>query len=213
MHTDRSHDGCSSIKEIATVAKRKGLDGIAVTDHDLSLMEGDAMRITEELGLLVLPGIEVTTAAGHLLVINPKRELNDPALEKVVESAADDGSIIIVPHPMDPISHGMGESAALSILRFSPLVETLNASTLARYNKRAEGFAIRNALPRVGGSDAHIADAVGDAYTIVESPSCDMESVLHSISKGNTKPAGKRTSLQVSLKTVFSRLAKPLTNR
>jgi predicted metal-dependent phosphoesterase TrpH len=35
VHTDRSPDGRSSLKAIAAAAKKRGLDAIAVADHDL----------------------------------------------------------------------------------------------------------------------------------------------------------------------------------
>lgn len=206
VHTDRSHDGCSCIREIAEAAKRKGLDGFAITDHDLMLSESDALNLSCELGILVLPGVELSTPEGHLIVLNPKREFGNLPLRAVAESARQDGSTFIIPHPMDPLSHGIGFSEATFLIPYSPLIETLNASTLNRYNSRAKDFALRNSLPMVAGSDAHLAEAVGDAFTVVDSPSCDMASVLSSISIGKTAPSGRRTSVATAAKTVCTRL-------
>ncbi|MEM2125526.1 MAG: PHP domain-containing protein [Candidatus Methanosuratincola sp.] len=206
VHTDRSPDGCSSIMEVAEAAKRKGLQGLAITDHDLPLTESDALRLSSELGLLVVPGVELSTPAGHLIILNPKREFGGLSLRAVAEAARRDGSTVIIPHPMDPLSHGIGFSEASSLIPYCPLIETINASTLSRYNSRAKDFASRNSLPMVGGSDAHLADAVGDAFTVVDSPSCDMASVICSISAGKTIPSGKRTSALTAAKTVCTRL-------
>jgi len=179
---------------------------LAITDHDLVLMGSEALRLSSELGLLVIPGVELSTPAGHVIILNPKREFRDLSLRAVAESARQDGSTVIIPHPMDPLSHGIGFSEASSLLPYSPLIEVLNASTLTRYNSRAKDFALKNSLPMVAGSDAHLADAVGDAFTVVDSPSCDMASVISSISVGKTTPSGKRTSAVTAAKTVCTRL-------
>lgn len=194
------------MREVADAAKRKGLQGLAITDHDLPLKESDALRLSSELGLLVIPGVELSTPAGHLIILNPKREFGGLSLRAVAEAARRDGSTVIIPHPMDPLSHGIGFSEASSLIPYSPLIETINASTLGRYNSRAKDFASRNSLPMVAGSDAHLADAVGDAFTVVDSPSCDMASVICSISSGKTIPSGKRTSAFTAAKTVCTRL-------
>jgi len=206
VHTDRSPDGCSSIREIAETAKRKGLQGFAITDHDLILKDSDALKLSREFGLLVIPGVELSTPAGHLIILNPKRDFGDLSLRAIAECARQDGSTMVIPHPMDPLSHGIGFSEASSLIPYSPLIEVLNASTLTRYNSRAKDFALKNSLPMVAGSDAHLADAVGDAFTVVDSPSCDMESVISSISLGKTAPSGKRTSAAIAAKTVCTRL-------
>ncbi|MBC7120533.1 MAG: PHP domain-containing protein [Candidatus Methanosuratus sp.] len=206
VHTDRSPDGCSSIREIAAVAKKRGLHGLAITDHDLILNESDSQRLSGELGIMVIPGVELTTTAGHLIILNPKRRFNGLSLEGAVKTAHQEGSTVIIPHPMDPLSHGIGISEARSLIPYSPLIETLNASTLSYYNSKATSFALRNSLPMVAGSDAHLADAVGDAYTVVDSPSSDPASVILSISAGKTMPRGKRTSAVTLAKTVCTRL-------
>lgn len=213
VHTVRSPDGCSTISDIANVARSRGLHGIAVADHDLIMFEGESVRLSGELGLLVIPAVELTTDVGHLLVLNPKRDLVGFALREAAQAASKDGSPIIIPHPMDPFSHGIGENQTLSILCYSPLIEVLNASTLSRYNKKASTLASSNSLPVVGGSDAHIAEAVGDAYTVVDTPCPDLNSVLAAIANGQTRPAGGRTSINTSLKTVYARLKKYINRR
>ncbi|MDI9643614.1 MAG: PHP domain-containing protein [Candidatus Verstraetearchaeota archaeon] len=208
VHTDRSPDGCSTLLEIAAIAKLKGLHGLALTDHDIMMHEGDSMRLSRELGILVVPGVELTTEAGHLIILNPKRNLLGLSMKEAAHAASIDGSPIIIPHLMDPISHGIGEEQALSLLTYSPLIEVLNASTFSRYNHKASFFATSHSLPAVGGSDAHLADAVGDAYTVVDSPSLELGSVLAAISDGRTMPSGGRTSLATAAKTVFARFMK-----
>src|SRR5438045_2527403 len=75
-HTFFSGDGVSSPEELITAARAKGLHGLVITDHNSCeampyLVEKKLMREdgTPVDGFLVIPGVEVTTAEGHLLCI------------------------------------------------------------------------------------------------------------------------------------------------
>jgi hypothetical protein len=209
LHTDSSPDGVSTLIEMARAARLRGLDGIAVTDHDHPLSQEEAESATAETGLLVIPGVEVSTSSGHLLVLVPHRSFNrgTPFMD-VVRVAVEDGSLPIIPHPMDPLSHGVGEGVVMSSLPFHLPLEVLNASTLGRYNRRARKLAERLALSMVGGSDAHQVRSVGDAYTIVEAPQRSVHSVLEAIRVGATSACGHQTPLSTTLYVVWRRLAR-----
>ena len=199
VHTDASHDGLSSLREAADAAKRRGLDGIAITDHDHQLPANEADRLSREVNLLILPGVEVTTTSGHLLVLLPHSEfLPKSPFHEVVSKAIAEGSVAIVPHPTDPFSHGVGASFVRSLPYRLPL-EVINASTLQRYNGSAQKLATSLSVPGTGGSDAHMAIAVGDAFTVVEANSRSVDGVLDAIKSGRTSPAGGRTSLAVTV--------------
>ena len=80
IHSNYS-DGRASVVEIINAAVRRGLDGIALTDHDNMRGIPAARRYIKEqkLDLILIPGVEVTTSEGHLLVLGveepPKRKL------------------------------------------------------------------------------------------------------------------------------------------
>jgi predicted metal-dependent phosphoesterase TrpH len=75
-HSFFSGDGVSSPEQLIEAARHKGLNGFAMTDHntcdavkymlDKGLMRSDGLPVDD---FLVLPGVEVTTAEGHLLCI------------------------------------------------------------------------------------------------------------------------------------------------
>src|SRR5215470_7976206 len=89
-HSFFSGDGISSPEDLIAAARAKALNGIAITDHNTCdavnyLLEKGLMRLD---GLpvndfLVLPGVEVTTADGHLLCIGAELPYlkGKPALE------------------------------------------------------------------------------------------------------------------------------------
>ncbi len=208
VHSAASGDGCSTIEDIIAAARAKGLGGVAITDHDVQLSAQSAMDASARHSFIVIPGVEVSTDAGHLLVLLPRREFRRgmPFMEAVDQSASD-GSAVVIPHPTDPISHGVGEPAVRSASPRRVALETLNASTLTRYNRSAARLAESLSLPRVGGSDAHLAKAVGDAWTDIDigSDAPSPEAVSSAILMGRTSPSGRRTSKLVSLETVLRR--------
>src|SRR5437763_9760825 len=75
-HSFFSGDGVSSPEELIAGARAKGLHGVAITDHNTCdaityLLDNGLMRLDGQPvdNFLILPGVEVTTADGHLLCI------------------------------------------------------------------------------------------------------------------------------------------------
>jgi phosphoribosyl 1,2-cyclic phosphate 1,2-diphosphodiesterase len=59
VHTTRS-DGSYSPEEAVREAKRRGLSYLGITDHDTTEGLGEAVALGEELGVAVIPGVEVS---------------------------------------------------------------------------------------------------------------------------------------------------------
>lgn len=62
-HTQAS-DGMNQPAENVRLAKEKGLTGLAITDHDTVAGIAEALLAGKELGVDVVPGIEISTRAG-----------------------------------------------------------------------------------------------------------------------------------------------------
>ncbi len=63
------HSRCSHLDPVDLVirARRAGLDGLVITEHDALWPRDDVDRLAADHGLLLLRGIEVTTDIGHVL--------------------------------------------------------------------------------------------------------------------------------------------------
>lgn len=209
IHTDASHDGTCTPLEIAGSAKARGLDGIAITDHDRVMDCQAASALAERTGLIVIPGVEVSTAEGHLVILVPKRGIpKGTGFMEAARAAVSDGSAPFIPHPTDPLSHGVGEATVQRSLPLRLPIESLNASTATRYNRSAAALADRLSLPKLASSDAHIFKAVGDAYTLVDSADRSLQAVVDAIRAGRTSPQGGRTPLVTTLEAGWRRLFK-----
>ena len=191
-HSFFSGDGVSSPEDLIAAARAKGLHGLAITDHNTSeavtyLLEKGLMRLD---GLpvdnfLVLPGVEITTADGHLLCIGATLPyLKGKPARKVCEMIHERGGLAIPPHPYDLFRAGI----RFSTLEKLPIdaIEVFNAATtLRRYNRYAFKYAQIRGLPMIAASDAHHAAAVGTAYTILNTNDFSVKGILAQIVKSN----------------------------
>jgi predicted metal-dependent phosphoesterase TrpH len=193
VHSFFSMDGVSSPEDLIASARGAGLNAFAVTDHNTcdaveymlgrGLMREDGRPVDN---FLVIPGIEVTTAEGHLLCLGcclPATVRGKPAVE-VCALAHEAGGICVAPHPYDLFRAGIRES----VLDTLPLdgLEVFNAATtLKRHNRKAYNYAEKRALPMTAGSDAHHAAAVGVACTILDTDDFSVAGVLAALKKGS----------------------------
>src|SRR3954468_24480774 len=194
-HSFFSGDGVSSPEEIVTAARAKGLHGFALTDHNTcegvqyllqkGLMREDGQPVDD---FLILPGVEVTTAEGHLLCIgamlpNAPKLKGRPARE-ICDMIHERGGLAIPPHPYDLFRAGI----RFSVLETLPIdaIEVFNAATtLRRYNRYAFKYSQERGLPMTAASDAHHAAAVGTAYTILNTEDLSVKGILAQICKSN----------------------------
>jgi predicted metal-dependent phosphoesterase TrpH len=194
-HSFFSGDGVSSPEELIAAARAKGLHGIAITDHNTceavtyllekKLMRADGQPVDQ---FLVIPGVEVTTAEGHLLCIgatlpDPPKLKGRPARE-VCDLIHERGGLAIPPHPYDLFRAGIRFST-LETLPVDALEVFNAATTLRRYNRYAFMYAQERGLPMTAASDAHHAAAVGTAYTILNTEDLSVKGVLAQILKSN----------------------------
>jgi len=190
IHSEASYDCESSVDDILESAVEESLDVVAVTDHDEIRGSHEAVESAPDYGLTAVPGIEVSTADGHLLALGVEEKIqsNEP-VERTIEKVRECGGVAVIPHPFQRLRHGVGA------VRDCDAVEVYNSRLLTGIaNRRARRFARTNDLPELGGSDAHIPEMVGQTYTEIDAEP-EVESVLDAIRKGHTEVYGRRTPL------------------
>ena len=203
MHTTAS-DGWPSPYELVDHARVCGLDVIAVTDHDT--LEG-ALRAAEyanvKRGIEVVIGEEVSSRDGHIVGLFLERRVR-PGMSAAatVHAIHDQGGLTVAVHPFwrtqrrvhgGPV-HGVGWLAAE--LEFDA-IEVENATPgFYLFNQLARRLNLGLGAAEVGGSDAHILDAMGRAYTMF--PGRTAKALRTAIEKGGTI-AGRRRYRAVGL--------------
>jgi len=194
VHTNYSKDGESSVEEIIMAAEVAGLDAIAITDHDS--VDGAKKALACETSVLVIPGIEVTTKQGHLLVLGVTEII--PAgldVETTVAIARRMGALLILPHPYHIWRHGVARRRKAGMMVVDA-VESFNSRYIVgSANRKAERIALKLGKPCVGGSDAHNARFVGFGRTYVDAEK-NVPAILDAIRAGNVTCGGKKTPLR-----------------
>jgi len=159
VHTSASYDSDLTPNEVVNIAMRKGLSGIAVTDHD-TMAAVSAMQSFAPPELLIIPGAEYSTDCGHILALfcNEFFECNKVKLSQLAPFVRRHGGILIAAHPRNFLSKLEDN------ISFFDGIETANAS-YPRGTSQIKRFAERYGKIITGGSDAHNVEEVGRAYT------------------------------------------------
>ena len=201
-HSSLSHDGRDPVDHLLEQAASVGLDAPAVTDHDEIDASLDAVEKAPEYGLIGIPGMEVTTAAGHVLALGVREAI--PAglsFEATLDRIHEGGGIAVVPHPFQSSRHGVAAKISTETLATADAIEVYNSRLLTgRANRKAERFAAAHDLPMTAGSDAHIAEMVGQATTEVDAADSSTRGILDAVAAGRTSVVGRRTPWHISFR-------------
>ncbi len=196
VHTNRSSDAFTSPKQLAIICRDRGLDGLAITDHNV-------LAVDSSDELLILPGIEISTRDGHLIGLGlsqtvPRGLSADETLRRIKALHG----VSIVPHPYDLLR----SSVRPHTLEVRPdAIEVINSSSFLHSVtwKRARKFAEKENYAMTAGSDSHIPETIGRAYTEVESPSKDTASVLAALKSGLVTPVGRPIRVSERVRKIF----------
>ena len=204
VHTDASYDCEMSVEAVLARAAAVGLDAVAITDHDSVGSLPRAFDIAHEYGVRVVPGVEVSTADGHLLALG----VDDPPatrrpLSETAREVREAGGLAVVPHPFQTFRHGASRRTIRDVDAIED-IEAYNAHTLTGFrNGQARRYARRQGLPGTGGSDAHRPTLVGQAYTAVSVEAdggVTTDAILEGIRAGRTVARGTRTTARQYLR-------------
>lgn len=165
VHTWYSRgDGLGSPKDMLRAAQARGLDAIAITDHDT--MEGYEDALSVDSPLSVIRGCEVSSSDGHILAYGIESPVpKGMSAEDTICNIHDQGGFAVAAHPMDRRRRGVGDLAFS--LPFDA-IEARNGHNMSS-NRHTEELCIKRMVPMTAGTDAHMAKEVGSCYTEVSS--------------------------------------------
>ena len=195
MHTCYSYDGFTTPRQLIAYSKKRGLDGVAVTDHDT--VQG-ALKLVNNKEILIVPGMEVSTSQGHVLALNIRESIpSNLGLLETIEKVHSLGGVAVAAHP-SVLLKGLS-MRVFKGLRFDG-VEVVNAASfpfsVSTYLNRR--VAVNLNLPQTGGSDAHTAVEIGFGYTLINTDP-DVDEVAEAIRKGATAAFGRALTWRIRL--------------
>lgn len=202
-------------------AKQVGLAAISITDHNTFLGSYIASKKSDDV--VIVPGAEFRTELGDILVLCERipvttvREiklkgagLKHIELSSIVDLVTKENCVTVAVHPFTLIRKGIGR---LFELKYLDCVEVFNSSSDIITNVYTI-FAARNKRCKIAGSDAHVPELIGSAYTLVNVDDVSIEEIVESIKKAKIEPYyGVDLGAFNSLTSVKSRLIHTLRTR
>lgn len=162
-HTHFSGDSILSPRRFVDEARRRGLDRVAVTDHNT--IRG-ALAVRELADFPVIIGEEVRSADGEVLGLFlsdevPKGLSGTETIARIKEQ----GGLVGIPHLFDRQRLALRREEVERLIAEIDFIEGFNARMVfSSDNDKGADFARRHALPLSAGSDAHSPWEVGRAY-------------------------------------------------
>jgi len=202
IHSKYSYDSLSEPAKIVKVAKKKGLSGIAITDHNTLKGGLEALKYADD-EFLVIVGEEVATDGGEIIGLFLKEELKSRSALTVIKEIRNQGGIAILAHPYKRTSR-----INMEIIKKIDAVEGFNSRGKrlgsGDKNRLALELAQKHNLPLTAGSDAHFLFEIGRARCIIEK-GLSAKEVKQAILNGEAEISGKVSSIFVE---PFSQLIK-----
>jgi len=190
IHSQYSSDGTGSPKEIIKILKKKGLQGMAITDHNNIEGSLNSIKVAPK-DFIVIPGIEISTLDGHILALNVKENIQrELSVEETIDKINDLGGTPIVPHLFRNLS-GIKRNKFKKIRTKISAIEVFNSCSVPQTNLKTVELAREFNLGGTGGSDSHEPIYAGDGYTIVNSTDFSIDSIISEINKKKTWGEGR----------------------
>jgi predicted metal-dependent phosphoesterase TrpH len=202
VHTTYSKDSLITPKDLVFYAKKRGLNAVAITDHNQ--LEG-AYKIAKETDFLIIPGMEVSSSDGHIVALNVHELIpRGYSAVETVERIHRLGGVAIACHPYVLFKGCLKEKVCATF----DAIEVINARAFPFKSsvKKAEETAERFKLSRVAGTDAHYGPQIGYGYTVIEAVEPTVEAITKAIVNGDCQAFGQPVPLTLNFKQQLLRL-------
>jgi predicted metal-dependent phosphoesterase TrpH len=194
-HSMYSPDGLSKPASLVRAAKERGIDCLALTDHNAVVGWKSVQAEAKKQGLLFIPGEEIKVlengkSAGEILGFFLNEPIEPGPAGDILDAIRQQGGLASIAHPFDSFRHPFVRLDEFR--RKVDAIETFNAGCFfSGPNQKAAVYAKAHSLSQTAGSDSHHPSQTGRAF--IEIPGDDLESLRHAIQKGKTCPQGTRS--------------------
>ena len=206
VHTyPKSDDAFMGADDLVQAAKAAGLDGVCLTDHDSfwDLDEVDALSRRHDF--LVLPGSEINTDTGHVLVFGLKQYVFGLHKPDFLRAAiANEGAVLIAAHPYrrrfleEPGKQPAARKEMLEragtdgLFEFCDAIEAVNGRGTPMENSFSHDLGNLLGSRMTGGSDAHRVEQLGTAATRFQHAITGLDDLIRELREGRFQPVDLR---------------------
>ncbi len=185
-------DSVEEPKNVLKYAKKRGIDIVAITDHNTIRGGLEAKKLSKEYGVEVIVGSEIRTNEGEIIGIFLNEEIKEGlSAEETIELIHDQGGLALAPHPYSPLLNSLKDRIMSLDIDGIEVFNAYHRDGIANSIALQKALKMNKAL--IGASDAHCARMVGYGYTIFKG-SC-AEDLYYAIKKAKTSFGGRKTPL------------------
>jgi predicted metal-dependent phosphoesterase TrpH len=172
-----SADSNLAAGEAIQEAKRLGLDGICLTEHNKSWAHEDIEALRSQWNFPVFHGVEVDTVEGHVLVFGLHQDFEGIIrVDELRKAVLKEQGVMIAAHPFKGFrAFGFSElnltpeqGSKRPVFKSVDAIEGFNGKSNEKENGLAQEVGKFLSLKLAGGSDAHNLEEVGRCVTIFE---------------------------------------------
>lgn len=169
LHTHTKYSKCSNLepKILLKLAKKYGLDGIAVTDHDSINGSLAVKKINKDKDFEVIIGSELHCDLGSILGFFLNKDIKKKTIPEIIDEIKKQGGLSAIAHPYR-ISINDKHKFRYPIEKIKnkiDAIEAFNSRCFPWENKKAVQTADKYKISKIAGSDAHFKFEVGKGYT------------------------------------------------
>ena len=167
LHVHTYFSRCSSIKpnDLLRIARERGLNGIAVTDHN-TIGGGLAVsKLNQDPDFEVIVGAEIKTPHGEIIGLYLNEEIRAREFFEVIDDIHRQGGIAIIAHPPAHFRTSL-KHPCIELEGRIDSMEGCNSRALPYENYKAQKIASKFGFGMTGGSDAHFNYEIGRGYTV-----------------------------------------------
>jgi predicted metal-dependent phosphoesterase TrpH len=214
VHSHFSKDSNMVPENLVRVAKKKGLRGVAITDHN-TITGGVKAKKTCGSHFFVVVGAEIRTNAYEIIGLFLTEEVSSTDPFAVIDEIRDQGGITVLPHPFRsffPPHSRRRQGIPMDILKKIDVIEAFNARSSVKANQQALALASTLRKPMIAGSDAHWYRELGRGKTLV-APFTNEEDLRRNLLAGRTRIEDARNTFPQSmpflvLSTLYGRIGR-----
>ena len=203
IHSRRSPDGRMSLEEIAAAARQRGLDAVAICDHDLSYSGPPSVD-----GVLMIPGVEVSTDRGHLLGLFVEGVDGTRSFLSSAQAIREAGGVAVLAHPFQ---RPREEEELLPLAAHLDGVEVWNSRADRKdplANAKAAALARKTGLPPFAGSDAHLPQEIGSGRILVQAQALTLPALRAALLAGGGEVSGVDSPALCVARSQYTKLKK-----
>lgn len=162
------------------IANKRGLGGIAVTDHNTIKGGVETLKINNNDDFTVIVGSEIKTEYGDVIGLFLNKEIKSRMFMQVTEEIKDQGGLVVLAHPFRK-----GINFPTDLLKHIEFIEAFNARSSGSTNVMAQELAKKFKKKITAGSDAHSGFEIGRGRTMVSG------NIKDALLKGRTNIEGE----------------------